>query len=316
MPANCHFGEKSLHFGMDFDPRQLSAFLAIATHGSLGRAAEVLHVTQPALSRIVKRLEDQLGTPLFERNSKGMLLTPAGATLLPHANLMTRLAERASEDILALRGLAKGTIKVGGIASAVSLILPQALQRVLTSWPNLQAQITEGVWDRLADALARHEIDIALGEAAEESEAIVPIVDCSWQDRSHIVAAIHHPLRQKQNLELGDTLAYRFACTPRGTAPYRHMHRTFRAQGLPCPELAVETRSILVMKSLMHHASFLCWMAGPMFENERTAGLFDALPLPDLHTTRTLCAFRRRDGILPAPAVKLVEELRAIAARA
>jgi DNA-binding transcriptional LysR family regulator len=312
MPDNCHLGKKPLHFGMDFDRRQLSAFLAIATHGSLGRAAEVLHVTQPALSRIVKRLEDQIGAALFERNSKGMLLTPVGATLLPHAALMARVAETASEEIRALRGLARGTIKVGGIASAVSLILPQALQRVLTRWPNLQAQITEGVWDRLADALARHEIDIALGEATGESEAVVQIADCTWQDQSYIVAARGHPL-QREDVRLEDSLQYRWACTPRGTAPYRHMQRTFLAHGLPCPELAVETRSIMVMKSLMTHADFLCWMAGPMFESERGAGLLAALPLPDLGSTRTLAAFRRRDGILPAPAVKLLDELRAIA---
>jgi hypothetical protein len=80
--------------------------------------------------------------------------------------------------------------------------------------------------------------------------------------------------------------------------------------------MAVETRSILVMKSLMKYAGFLCWMAGPMFENERAAGLFEALPLPDLGAGRTLTAFRRRDGILPAPAVKLLDGLRQIAQHA
>lgn len=298
---------------MDFDHRQLSAFLAIATHGSLGRAAEVLHVTQPALSRIVKRLEDQVGAPLFERNSKGMLLTAVGQTLVPHASLMARVAGQASEELLALRGLAKGTIKVGGIASAVSMILPQALQRVLQRWPKLQAQITEGVWDRLADALANYEIDIMLAEAPVESDALMQIADCSWRDYTYIVASSDHPLQRKQGLTLEDTLQCHWACTPRGTAPYRHMQRTFHAHGLPCPELAAETRSILAMKSLMKHAGFLCWMNGPMFESERAAGLFVPLPLPDLGTGRTLAAFRRRDGMLPAPAVKLLDELRVVA---
>lgn len=298
---------------MDFDHRQLSAFLAIATHGSLGRAAEVLHVTQPALSRIVRRLEDQVGAPLFERNSKGMLLTAVGQTLLPHAALMARVAGQASEELLALRGLARGSIKVGGIASAVSMILPQALQRVLARWPGLQAQITEGVWDRLADALANYEIDIVLAEATVESDAVVQIADCSWHDRTYIVSATDHPLQHKSGLTLEDTLPCHWACTPRGTAPYRHMQRIFHAHGLPCPEPAVETRSILVLKSLMKHAGFLCWMAGPMFENERRAGLFAPLPLPDLGARRTLSAFRRRDGMLPAPAVKLLDELRVVA---
>ena len=80
---------------MALDMHQLKAFLAIVSTGSLGRAADTLHVTQPALSRTVRRLEDQLGAPVFERHSKGMQLTAIGAALLPHATLLQREAEQA-----------------------------------------------------------------------------------------------------------------------------------------------------------------------------------------------------------------------------
>lgn len=305
-------GHKSLHLLMAFDPRQLSAFLSIVQHGSLGRAAEVLHLTQPALSRTVKRLETQIGAPLFERNAKGMLLTPVGEALLPHAQLMSRVAEQASEEIDALRGLQKGTIRVGGIASVVGRILPLAIDRVLTHWPNLRVQIIEGVWDRLADALTKHEIDLAIGVAIEEDEEISPISDCHWDDRSYVVAAIDHPLRKKRNLRLADTLQQRWASTPRGTAPYQHVHQVFRSCGLDAPNIVVETRSIITLKSLVTQANFLCWMAGPMFEDERRARLIDALPLAEVSAPRTLTVFRRRHGILPGPAAKLLEELRQI----
>lgn len=312
MPWHCFFGTKSLHFVMNFDGRQLTAFLTIVTHGSLGRAAEILHVTQPALSRTIKRLEGQFGVALFERNSKGMRLTPMGEALLPHATLMGRVTEHASEEINSLRGLTKGTIRVGGIASAVSLILPVAIHRVFTQWPNLQAQIIEGVWDRLAEALTKYEIDLALGVATVESDDIVPLADCCWEDKSYIVAAMNHPLRQKKGLQLGHTLQHPWACTPRGTAPFTHMQQTFKAQGLAYPDVVVETRSIIALKSLVSHAGFLCWMAGPMFEDERRGQLMDALPITGLATTRKLTVFRRRNGILPGPAVKLLDELRQI----
>lgn len=146
---------------MTFDLRQLRAFTTIAASGSLGRAADALHVTQPALSRILKRLEEQIGAPLFERHSKGVQLTAIGEALLPHATLLQHEAEHAREEIDALRGLAKGTIKVGAVGSIASLVLPVALGRVLDRWPNLRVVIVEGVWDRLVDALLTHEIDIA-----------------------------------------------------------------------------------------------------------------------------------------------------------
>src|SRR6476620_8575509 len=120
---------------MAYDLQQLHAFSTIVETGSLGRAAAALNVTQPALSRTVKRLEDQVGEPLFERHSKGMQLTDFGSALLPHATLLLRESEHASETINAMRGLAKGTIRVGAVGSIACLTLPQAISAVLEKWP-------------------------------------------------------------------------------------------------------------------------------------------------------------------------------------
>jgi DNA-binding transcriptional LysR family regulator len=307
---NCRIRQKRLRLRMAFDHRQIAAFLAVAGQGSLGRACETLHVTQPALSRLVQRLEAQVGAPLFERHSKGMALTPVGQALLPHAQLMQREADAAVEEIRALRGLARGTVRVGAIASIATLVLPQAINRLLIRHPPLRVQVLEGVWDRLAEALVKHEIDLALDVDKPDTDDIVAVADCRWEDTSHVVAAGTHPLQRRRGLTLADTLGERWAVTPRGTGPYEHMRQTFAAHGLPVPELAVETRSITMLKSLVTGAGFLSWMAAPIWDAERQAGLIRALPLPAYEARRTLSAFRRRRGLLPAPAQKLVEELR------
>src|SRR5246127_710825 len=300
---------------MTLDLRQLNAFLTIVSAGSLGRAADVLHITQPALSRAIRRLEQQVGAPLFERHSKGMQLTAVGSALLPHATLLLREAEHATEEINAMRGLAKGTIRVGAVGNIASLILPLAISAVLKKWPNLTVFVIEGVWDRIAEALVKHEIDLALGATTETPDDIEAIADCRWQDLSHVVAAIRHPLRRKRKLTLEDTMKEPWAITPRGTAPYEHMQQVFRAHGLAPPNIVVETRSIIVLKSLVAHSGFLGWMPESIYDAERRAHLVDALNIPGAASTRTLTAFRRRRGILPAPALKLLEELRRLAAR-
>ncbi|KVK81742.1 LysR family transcriptional regulator [Burkholderia sp. MSMB1498] len=295
---------------MTFDLRQLRAFTTIAASGSLGRAADALHVTQPALSRILKRLEDQIGAPLFERHSKGVQLTAIGEALLPHATLLQHEARHAREEIDALRGLAKGTIKVGAVGSIASLVLPVAIGRVLDRWPNLRVEIVEGVWDRLVDALLKHEIDVALSTRVPDTDDIVGIPECRWDDVSHVVAAPDHPLRAAPApLTLADTRAARWAIPPRGTAPYEQMRAAFDAQGLAPPDIAVETRSVTALKSLVAHAGFLSWMAEPMYRAERRAHTIDTLAVEGVAATRTLTAFRRRHGILPGPAAKLLEQL-------
>jgi len=76
----------------------------------------------------------------------------------------------------------------------------------------------------------------------------------------------------------------------------------------------VETRSITTLKSLVARSGFLSWMAEPMYEAERQAGMIDALPIPGASGTRMLTAFRRRSGILPGPSAKLLDELRSLTA--
>ncbi|MEO6273225.1 MAG: LysR substrate-binding domain-containing protein [Rhodoferax sp.] len=299
---------------MTFELQHLKAFAAIVSAGSLGRAAIALNVTQPALSRTIHKLEQQAGAPLFERHSKGMHLTPIGHALLPHARLLLREAEHADEEIKAMLGLAKGTIRVGSVGSIACSVLPQAIGKTCQAWPHLQVHVIEGVWDRLAEALVSHEIDLALGVVVDAGEEIEAVKDCRWEDTSYVVAAMGHPLRQRVHLTVADTLLERWAILPRGTAPFEHMKALFTRHQLPLPNVVVETRSTTVLKSLICHSGFLGWMPEPMFETERQAGLMGALPMPNASDKRTLTAFRRSQGLMPAPANKLLEELRKLTA--
>ncbi|HKT53286.1 MAG TPA: LysR family transcriptional regulator [Caulobacteraceae bacterium] len=302
---------------MTFDLRQLTAFNAVVSTGSLGRAAEVLHVTQPALSRTIRKLEEEAGAPLFERHSKGMQLTDVGRALLPHSTLLEREAEHAIEEIRAMLGLGKGTIRVGAVGSIACRVLPLAISSTCKKWPNLQVHVMEGVWDRLADALVSHEIDLALGVANEDvSEEIAAVKSCRWEDTSFIIAGKHHPLRKMKNVTLSDTLGEQWAILPKGTDPFTHMAKIFAKHGLPLPNVVVETRSVTTLKGLIAQSGFLGWMPEPMFDAERKAGLIDALPIAGASDTRILTAYRRRAGILPGPAGKLLEELRKLPAPA
>lgn len=295
---------------MNFNLQQLTAFTTIVSAGSLGRAASTLNVSQPALSRSMGRLEQYIGAPLFERHTKGMQLTDLGQALLPHAIAMQRQAQHAREELDAVRGLAKGVVKVGAVASIASLVLPMAVGRLLDKWPNLRVEVIEGVWDRLVEGLLTYEVDLALCTKGLNADDVTAISDCTWTDNSRIVAALDHPLRKIKSLRLQDTLTARWVMTPKGTGPYSHLKEVFEMHGVPLPDVTVETRSVTSIKGLVARCGFVSWMAEPMFEIERGAGIIDALEISGLETPRTLTAFRRSHGILPTSTAKLLDELR------
>jgi DNA-binding transcriptional LysR family regulator len=101
---------------------------------------------------------------------------------------------------------------------------------------------------------------------------------------------------------------------PRGTAPFEELQRLFASAGLAAPDIVAETRSIISLKSLVMHAGFLCWMAEPMYDAEQRAGLMRPLPIPGANAPRRLSVYKRRQGILPGPALKLLELLREVTA--
>ncbi|WP_097201005.1 MULTISPECIES: LysR family transcriptional regulator [unclassified Variovorax] len=298
---------------MTFDLQQLRAFTTVVAAGSLGRASAVLNVTQSALSRTIQRLEESVGAALFERHSKGMQLTDIGRALLPRANWLQQEARAAREEIDAMRGLAKGTIRVGAVSSVACSVLPTAIGNFLGRWPHLKVQVLEGFWDRLAAALVQNEIDLALAPCLPDTEEIEAVQDCRWTDASYVVAARNHPLRSRQALSYSDLLEQRWVLPGKGSEPYNQFERTVAGQGLAMPEMVVDTRSVLVMKNLVARFGFLGWMNEPMFETERQAGLFDTLPIEGITSRRDLTAFRRRVGMLPGPAAKFLDELRALA---
>ncbi|MQA10746.1 MAG: LysR family transcriptional regulator [Pseudonocardiaceae bacterium] len=294
---------------MTLEARHVAAFLAIVDHGSVGRAAASLELTQPAVSRTLRQLETYLGVPLFERRTTGMALTSYGRALEPRTRLIAAETERAVEDIRTLRGLSTGTLKVGAVGSVLTHVLPRAIKGLLRSQPGLRVEITEGVDDKLIEALLDYEIDIAIGVGLPESDQVSLTGSLKWQDRETIVAATDHPLRKKDQLTIADLHDVPWVMPPPHTRPYDAFVQLFRDAGLEPPSISVVTRSVVAVKSLIAEAGHLAVMPQPLFAPERAAGTIGPLPVPGGSKPRRFGVFRRRHGYLPLPAEALVAEL-------
>ena len=116
----------------------LRQFVAIAKAGHMTRASREIGVTQPALSAMVRKLEEEVGAPLLHRTGRGVELTEAGRVFLEHAREAVRAAESGVASVRQLTGLERGSIRVGGGATATTYLLPRAVSAVRRAHPGLR----------------------------------------------------------------------------------------------------------------------------------------------------------------------------------
>jgi DNA-binding transcriptional LysR family regulator len=177
---------------MTFNLRLLRVFLVVARSASITRAAAELGLTQPAVSRAMRELETQTRTTLLERAPTGVRLTQAGEALLAHARIIFAEARAAEEDLDALDGLTRGTLRLGASPTIATYLVPPLLHTFNTRYPGVELRLTTAPSRAIARLLIEREIDAAL------VETLVPdprLVATTWaEDELVLVAAPTHPI--------------------------------------------------------------------------------------------------------------------------
>ena len=147
---------------MNVQLHQLSYFVAVARTRHFTRAAESVHIAQPSLSKQIRTLELELGTPLFSRARGNITLTPAGETLLPLARRILADVDNARVQVQELVGLARGRLRLGGTPSLSTVLLPGALRSFRDGYPGIELLVEESGSRDLVRLLAHGELDLAI----------------------------------------------------------------------------------------------------------------------------------------------------------
>ena len=144
------------------DLHQLRTFLAVAATGSLSQAARQLHIVQPALSRQIRLLEDEVGSPLFVRHARGMRLTDAGELLSEHARRALRELDQARTEIASLAGEVSGHVVLGMLPSVGGTVAARFTSRLRRECPRVALRVVSGGGGYLLKWLESQEIDLAV----------------------------------------------------------------------------------------------------------------------------------------------------------
>ena len=143
--------------------RVLRYYLAVAREENITRAAEILHITQPTLSRQMSELEEELHTRLFERTNRKIILTESGLLLRRRAEELVALADKMEQDFLDSGDELTGLISIGtGVSAAVSETLPELLQEYSQNYPQVQFELHTGTAEGIKDKLDKGLLDVGI----------------------------------------------------------------------------------------------------------------------------------------------------------
>jgi LysR family nitrogen assimilation transcriptional regulator len=168
----------SLDIEISMDLRQLRYFVVVATQQNFGRAADVLHVAQPALTRQIHLLEQELGIQLLERHARGASLTEAGAFLLERAQFLLRYTDQLKSDIGALQTEPIGTVAIGLSPGIAPLLAVPLTLRTKNRYPHMTLRFVEGLAPSLQQMVLSGEVDMAVlnGAVGARDLVMVPLL--------------------------------------------------------------------------------------------------------------------------------------------
>ncbi|WP_159911464.1 LysR family transcriptional regulator [Pantoea sp. 18069] len=277
----------------------LRDFLAVAERGSLRGAARQLGAAQAALSHSIQELEKDLGVALFERNSRGVALTPMGEVFLRRARSVVEDVRRAREEIEQMRGQVHGHLAIAMSSVPHLALYPGALRAFRQRYPEVKLDIMDAVYPRVESRLLDGSMDFYVGPAPVGTAAGL-VVEKLFDNTRVVVGRKGHPLAQARSLrDLVDAEWITSSVTYRAE---EEIGPLFMQHGLPPPRLVMSSHSTLTFLTSMVYSDLLMvlpiqWTQSPLF------GMVQQIPVCELIPAPPICLVARA-GMPPTPAAE------------
>ena len=266
--------------------RHLALVVALDTHRSLRRAAAEIALTQPAATKLLHDLEDALGAPLFERHAWGMSPTAYGDTMVRCARGMLNDLAHARDDIVAQRGGALGSLRVGGVTGAVPRFVAPAIGSLRAAHPRVRVYALVNTGEVLVGALRRGELDVAVTPRPPDDELdgldTRPLAD----EPLTIVARARHAAARRRSIALAALADLPWIVPPAGSPLRRDFDALHAAAGLRPPTDLIETVSIVATLALLQSSDAVSLLPEGLARHYEAPGLLArlAVPLPGAGT--------------------------------
>lgn len=289
--------------------------VALVEFGSVSHAASALNISQPTASKLLNELEQAIGSPLFNRNRRGVTATELGRAFAERGKIVLAQIESMSETIELLGKGNHGHIAIGVMQTSSSYLVPAAVDYLLSLNPSIQVKIVEGVNSEILSRLISGELDFILGRQTDVSVHSLLHKDVLFNEKALIVARPNHSLVSKRNISLEDFRLQSWILPPPETSLRKQFDDLFYRKNLRAPLPAVETASFFNTLGLLKRRDILGILPGSFIFNEEHHSQLICLPTFQPLSLESICILRLKNASLSPASVAFVDSLREVLKR-
>lgn len=279
--------------------RHLHTFVAVAQQGTLGRAAETLNLSQPALSKTLNELEQLTGTRLFERGRLGAQLTLVGEQFLTHAVKVLDALNTAGQALNRKEGLSNDIVRIGALPTAALGILPSVIGQFHQQQKDITLQVATMNNTMLLAGLKSGEIDIGIGRMSDPELMSGLNYELLFLESLKLVVRPGHPLLQ-ETVTLSRVMEWPVVVSPKGTLPRQNAEALLQSQGCKIPTGCIETLSASLSRQLTVDYDYVWFVPSGAVKDDLRRGLLAALPIPTQGAGEPIGILTRVDATLTA----------------
>jgi LysR family transcriptional regulator, pca operon transcriptional activator len=281
---------------------------ALDTHGSLLKAGAALGLSQPALSRSLRELEEIVGTRLFARHARGVRPTEAGIVVIRLARRMLAELRRVEEELDAVGEAEGGAIAVGVLPVAAVGMLPGALIRLRESHPRLRVRLQQGRTEELLPLLAARELDLVVGRIYTPAAPDGFLREALWEEPISVLARADHPLLAAPRVTAAMIARYELVLPTVSQRVGLEIDEVLALLGLP-RDVALRSSSYGFIREMLLASDCISIMPRSMMVGDLLRGALKVVPLPVPAPPRPAGIIRAAE---PAPAAATLAFIRAL----
>lgn len=285
--------------------RHLRTFVEVAHQKSVGKAAEVLHVSQPAVTKTLRELEAALGAELVERDGRGIRISRFGETFLQHAGASLAAIQRGIESVARVPANSGPPVRVGALPTVSARIMPTAIERFLALRTGTGVKIVTGDNQVLLEQLRLGELDLVVGRLA--APELMQGLNFSHLYNEEVVFAVRrgHPLLRTKHFEFARIREFTVLMPTRGSIIRPFVERFLIAHGIADIPIEIETVSDSFGRAMLRQSDAIWIISEGVVAPDRASGEFDVLPI-DASETRGAVGLTTRADVPDLPPAELL----------